>query len=145
MVARAGEARQPMRRRHSIRRGHAKRRTSEEVWNARESPKLARMVGDFVLAHGGHADAGGRSAWTMSSKYGPLRVSVHTPIEGGLSHGNSWSVYMSFQGAVPKHLPDINPYSGKWNLHLSSPGERISAAETFKEWKRMVAPVLEGA
>jgi hypothetical protein len=121
--------------------GAKKRRTSEEVWNAKESPKLAKLVGDFVLAHGGAPQGEHlRDSWTMPTRYGSLRVSVHTPIEGGLSHGNAWSVFMAFEGAPPR-LSGVNEYSGKWNLHLTS-DDRVTAAQTFAAWKHKIQGVL---
>ena len=45
---------------------------------------------------------------------------------------------MRLDTPVP-HL-ETNPYSGKWNLHLS--GDRVSAADTFAAWKRKVARAL---
>ena len=101
--------------------------------------KLAELVGAYVLRHGG-ARTGDEwcTAWTMPTKFGEFRVSIHgdsMPYEG--------VVFGRFEEPERTHgqlgYDGPNPYSGKWNHHVL---KSIEPEESFRMWSERMAFIV---
>jgi hypothetical protein len=125
--------------------------------NARQQV-LAAKVAEFVSANGGAAESrsGFDHTYTLPTKAGVLRLSVHTGIDGGGIQycDQSLTVFMRFVDveAAKKLLGSaswLNTYSGKWNFGPFDtdfgPFDAATAVDEFVEsWKRHMKPVLLG-
>jgi len=115
--------------------------------------ELYALVEAYVLAHGGkkNEESFGYN-WTLPTKFGPYRVSVHYR-KGATGLANGYlTVFGSFEdivkqqredfGKMPRPFPVGFPTDHhKWNFHLGTYQE-ITADEAFAQWERAVSRVL---
>jgi hypothetical protein len=74
------------------------------------------------------ADCIGGRDWTIETPVGPVSVSVH--------HGETDSVYLRFLDRTEEGKArwreagkgEVNPYSGKWNVHQFQHGPEVTVA-----------------
>ncbi len=109
--------------------------------NLKATQKLSALLGVEILRLGGVSIP--RMAckeWRIETIHGPLLVTVFETDLGHMTIFGCFEVNPQFIGAEL----GVNPYSGKWNLHMSS--ERpITPEETVKAWLYRVQPLLKPA